>query len=131
MSTSFSSCYSFLCQSQLAFSSYLSGCVHFVSNKTISICTRYGLIRFCAKGFRLKYYILSCRGVTYSSFFFPFSFPISFFSFISTRLETVFTAHRLCACKTEPSDKYFLKAPTLVGRLLLLSCTIDMIFGRK
>ena len=47
------------------------------------------------------------------------------------RLETVFAAHRLCACETEPSDLYALRETTLVGRLPLLSCTTDMIFGCK
>ena len=48
-----------------------------------------------------------------------------------TRLETVFAAHRLCACVFELSDLYALREITLVGRLLLLFCKIDMVLGRK
>ena len=44
-----------------------------------------------------------------------------------TRLETDFGAHRLCACEFEPSDLYALREITLVGRLLSLFCTIDMV----
>ena len=53
------------------------------------------------------------------------------FNLVLTRLETVFAAHRLCACETELSDLYALRETTLVGRLLLLSRITAMIFGRK
>ena len=62
------------------------------------------------------------------SCFFYFYF-LFFFSLM--RLETVFAVHRVCTCETEPSDLYPLRETTLVGQLLLLSCTGDMIFGRK
>ena len=47
------------------------------------------------------------------------------------RFETVFAAHRLCVCEIELSDLYALREITLVGQLLVLSCTLDMIFGHK
>ena len=48
-----------------------------------------------------------------------------------TRLETVLAAQRLSALDTEPSNLYTLRGTALVGQFSLLSCTIDMIFGRK